>query len=89
MPETGNIKDGLHPEKVAGIGFRTRVRLPSAPSNKHYNFDTIGIETVVLILLPKILVAQGFSAFFYFRKVSLCCRLHCFHGHPGALFVFR
>ena len=49
--------------RASGVG----VRVPMPAPNKHYNLDTIGIETVVLILLPKILVAQGFSAFFVFR----------------------
>ena len=47
------------------------VRVPPPAPNKHYNFDTIGIETVVLILLPKILAGQGFSAFSILWLVSL------------------
>ena len=44
--------------------MQVQVLLP-AP-NKHDSLDTIGIETIVLILLPKILAGQGFSAFFIF-----------------------
>ena len=53
------------------MGFRTGVRLPSAPPNKVDNFDTIGIETINLFLFAKMLVAQGFSAYHHFGIVSL------------------
>ena len=51
--------------------FRTGVRLPSSPPNKSDNFDTIGIETIRLILFLKMLMAQGFSAPVPFLLVSL------------------
>lgn len=50
------------PDLGSGV-YDVQVRPLLPAPNKHYNFDTIGIETVVLILLPKILVGQGFSAF--------------------------
>ena len=45
------------------MGFkRPQVRLLSLGPNKSDNFDTIGIETIRLILFLKMLMAQGFSA---------------------------
>ena len=52
------------------MGFRTGVRLPSPPPNKVDSFDTLGIETVDLILFAKMLMAQGFSAFWQIGLVS-------------------
>ena len=43
----------------------------SAEPNKSDNFDTIGIETIRLILFLKMLMAQGFSAPVPFLLVSL------------------
>ena len=57
-----------------------QVRILSLGPNKHYNFDTIGIETVVLILLPKILVAQGFSAFLFLGKFHCACSHTVYRG---------
>ena len=51
--------------------FRTGVRLPSSPPNKVDSFDTIGIETIRLILFLKMLMAQGFPAPVPFLLVSL------------------
>ena len=48
--------------------FDVQVRVLSSAPNKHYNFDTIGIETVVLILLPKTLYYRGFRLFLFFSK---------------------
>ena len=53
--------------RASGVG----VRVPMPAPNKVDSFDTIGIETIDLILLPIILAEQGFSAFFVFGKVSL------------------
>ena len=39
-----------------------QVRFLSLRPNKSDNFDTIGIETIRLILFLKMLMAQGFSA---------------------------
>ena len=47
------------------------VQVPPLGPNKVDNFDTIGIETINLILLPIILAGQGFSAFSIFGLVSL------------------
>ena len=64
-----------------GIGRRARLRcvwetlgvqIPSFAPNKVDNFDTIGIETIDLILFVKMLVAQGFSARRLSELVSLC-----------------
>ena len=46
----------------------TNVNIPTCKSD---NFDTIGIETIRLILFLKMLLAQGFSAPVPFLLVSL------------------
>ena len=48
------------------------VRVSPLGPNKVDNFDTIGIETIDLILFVKMLVAQGFSARRLSELVSLC-----------------
>ena len=50
----------------------------SVPPNKVDSFDTIGIETIDLILFAKMLMAQGFSAFWQIGLVSLCSVKHSF-----------
>ena len=40
---------------------------------RHGNSDTMNIETAVPVLLLKIPVYKGFSAFSFIRLISLCC----------------
>ena len=47
------------------------VQVPSSAPNKVDNFDTIGIETIDLILFVKMLMAQGFSVLWQIELVSL------------------
>lgn len=50
----GILNDGLRPEKVVGIGFRTGVQFPPPPPYKNANFDTLAINISVFILCPKV-----------------------------------
>ena len=67
----GMLKHRLRSEKDARTCFRTGVRLPSPPPNKHDSFDTKVSETIVLFLFAKAPVTQGFSAQLLFGLVSL------------------
>ena len=56
---------------LGSVATSVRVRVPPPAPNKSDNFDTIGIETIRLILFLKMLMAQGFSAPVPFLLVSL------------------
>ena len=62
------------------------VRVPSGAPNKVDNFDTIGIETIDLVLFLKTLDLQGVSALWLIWLVSLWVFRGVFSRLPPPIF---
>ena len=63
-----------------------QVQVLSPAPNKADSFDTRVSETVSLILLPKILAGQGFSAFFVLRDSFIVVLSPVFYCPGGQFF---